>query len=239
VTWRFRISLIVIEPLVQEEKWVEALDRLPSWTPPRCRTLVISPHPDDETLGAGGLIKALVDSGVDVSVIAITDGENAYEGETGWGPVREKEQGRALMALGVGPQKIHRLRLTDSGLSKCVDELYTELLCLVEPDMHLIAPWVGDFHPDHEACGQVARRVADLVGASLTYYFFWTWHRGTPSTLDGLDLVSFALTPEQVSAKREALLCHCSQLEHSSGDPILGGDLLAPMGRSYEVYLPS
>jgi len=44
----------MINPLVSESEWVKALDMLPSWDPPRAKSmLIVAPHPDDETLGAG------------------------------------------------------------------------------------------------------------------------------------------------------------------------------------------
>ena len=40
--------------------------------------MLISPHSDDETLAADALVAAHCDRGRDVLVIAVTDGENAY-----------------------------------------------------------------------------------------------------------------------------------------------------------------
>src|ERR1700761_7210847 len=101
----------MITPLVEEPVWASMLEGLPSWHPPMVPTLVVSPHPDDETLSVGGLIHFLTKSCIDVAVVAVTDGENAYEGEDGLGPVREMEQSYALAHLGVGPQGVHRLRM--------------------------------------------------------------------------------------------------------------------------------
>jgi LmbE family N-acetylglucosaminyl deacetylase len=229
----------MVTPITQELEWRDALDGLPLWNPPRRPTLVISPHPDDETLAVGGLIYSLTKANVDVSIVAVTDGENAYEGEIGLGSIREAEQTAALQALGVPQHKIHRLHLRDSGLHDLEAELTQTLLTLVQPGAHIIAPWTGDFHPDHEACGRAAQTVAQQAGADLTFYFFWTWHRGTPSPLHGMNLVIFPLQPDELQKKNEALLCHRSQLEHPSGHPILPQDLLAPMWRPYEVFLPA
>jgi hypothetical protein len=43
-------------PVTGETTWLELLARKAEWGPPCIPTVVISPHPDDETLGAGGLI---------------------------------------------------------------------------------------------------------------------------------------------------------------------------------------
>ena len=228
----------MVKPIVHEPDWLQILDTLPVWEPPAVATIVLSPHPDDETLSVGGLLHALTRSGTDVSVVAVTDGENAYEGEIGLGPVREREQTAALAVLGVPAHKVHRLRLPDSGLHLAETKVVEALLSVLRPGMHIIAPWSKDFHPDHEVCGRAARVAANIAGAHLSFYFFWTWHRGTPSQLEGLRLVSFPLRSEDLAAKQKALSCHLSQLEHPSGQPILPADLLESMQRNFEVYLP-
>ena len=224
---------------VDEAAWNSLLTALPAWQPPAGPVLVVAPHPDDETLGAGGFIASERLHGVDIAVAAVTDGENAYPDSPGLGALRASEQARALARLGVAADKITRFHLPDSSVATCEQELAEQLLPLVSAATHILAPWRGDFHPDHEACARAAEQVASQTGARLTFYFFWTWHRGTPTLLEGLPLRSFALNPDLLLAKRDALLCHQSQLEHSSGEPILPESLLAPARRPFEVFLPA
>ena len=40
------------------------------------RTLVIAPHPDDESIAAGGLLQRAIAAGGEVRVIVVTDGDN-------------------------------------------------------------------------------------------------------------------------------------------------------------------
>ena len=228
----------MITPLTSEGGWLPRLADLPQWQPPLVPTLVVSPHPDDETLGAGGLIGWLRAHGVEVSVAAVTDGESAYGITPGLGERREREQTAALAELGVEADRIHRLRLPDSALAPCEGRLVKRLLELVSPETHIVAPWAGDFHPDHEVCGRAASRVVKLKQLPLTSYLFWTWHRGTPALLDDLCPVLFPLSECERGAKRRALECHRSQLEHASGAPILPENLRAPAYRPFEVYLP-
>ncbi|WP_263357265.1 PIG-L deacetylase family protein [Acidicapsa ligni] len=236
----------MIVPLVSEVEWRNWLAQGSAWPPTaaslmigRGPVLVVAPHPDDETLGAGGLIANLRSTGVKVIVAAVTDGENAYEGIPGLGPLREKEQTNALSHLGVTRKDIFRFRIIDSGVSQHEDELAVLLEPLVRRSQHVIAPWVRDFHPDHEACGRVAERLAFKHAVELTSYLFWTWHRGTPDSLSGLSLVHIPLTEQLLDQKLQALVCHRSQLEREEGDPILSERLLAPARRNFETYLPS
>ena len=81
-------------------------------------TLVLAPHPDDETLGAGGLIARLRRAGVPVTIVAITDGENAYADTPHL--ARHSEcwsRPRLLHRLGVPERMIHRLHLPDRDVS--------------------------------------------------------------------------------------------------------------------------
>ena len=228
----------MIVPIVDEGMWRARLDGLPVWVPPAVRTVVVAPHPDDETLAAGGLIHALRAAGVAVTVVAATDGERAYGETPGLGAIREREQAEALAALSVEEESLVRLRLPDSGLAGWEQQIVDGLRPLIEAGTHLVAPWPGDFHPDHEACGRAAETVARERGALLTFYFFWTWHRGTVELLDGRKLVRLPLGPEGMEAKEDALACHASQLQHEGGSPILPEDLLWPARLPYEVFLP-
>ena len=226
----------MIVPLVSEDEWLAALEDLPVWAPAPAPFLVIAPHPDDETLGAGGFIAAQGLYSSDVVVVAITDGERAYGYDPDLGNIRESEQRNALARLGVSSEHIIRLRLPDSDVGSHETELVDKLLSFVTRDTHLVAPWRGDFHPDHEACGRAAEQVAIQTGATLTSYFFWTWHRGTTTSLDKVGLRSFPLSHQCLQRKSMALQCHRSQLTHDSGQPILPENLLAPARRPFEVF---
>ena len=227
-----------------EAEWQAALSGLPEWDVPRARMLVLAPHPDDETLAAGGFIAAQCAAGVEVVVVAVTDGEMAYSELSGvadvrLGETRRQEQAEALARLGVSARDIVRLGLPDSDVAAHEQEIVDRVLPLVSDSTQIIAPWPGDFHPDHEACGRAAEEIARRTGARLSYWFFWTWHRGTPELLHGLDLRRFMLAEDQMRAKAEALACHRSQLARASGEPILPEHLLAPARRDFEVFLPA
>jgi LmbE family N-acetylglucosaminyl deacetylase len=226
-----------IVPLITEAAWLPAFVGLVDWEPPLVPTLVLAPHPDDETLGAGGLIARLSRAGVPVTIVAITDGEHAYADTPNLADIRIPEQTKALHRLGVPERMIHRLHLPDRDVSGYEDQLTEQLLPLVTADTHLVAPWQQDFHPDHEAAGRAAARVAQWKNLPITYYLFWTWHRGKPSMLDGLGVTKLPLSDGELRLKLHALQAHVSQFEHGDGQPILSPELLAPAQRAFEVYI--
>ena len=231
----------MILSLIDDQQWLITLGQVPAWTPQPLPALVVAPHPDDETLGAGALIATLRAQGVPVTVVAVTDGENAYdtaaEERAALGRVREAEQTEALRTLGVAAGSIHRLRMTDSDLHTQEEDLTRRLLERVEPGMQIIAPWSGDFHPDHIACAHAGEAVAKAKGLPLVSYFFWTWHRGTIDVLAGLPLGRFVPDAVALQAKADALASHRSQLQHASGEPILPERLLGPARWPFEVFL--
>ncbi len=218
---------------------MQALADVAAWQPPLRPTLVVAPHPDDETLAVGGLMAALVARGVAVTVVAVTDGESAYrKGDKELGALRAREQTFALQRLGVSRERTVRLGLPDSDVASNEAELEDRLVELLDdmgPGAHLIAPWSGDFHPDHEASGRAAGKAAERNGAMLTRWFFWSWHRGTPELLGGLPLKAFALDAAARRARELALMEHRSQLQNDP-EPILSDELLAPARRAFEVF---
>jgi LmbE family N-acetylglucosaminyl deacetylase len=231
----------VIIPLTSDTEWQVEFAELPPFTLPFGPVLIVAPHPDDETLGTGALIATLRSHAVPVTVVAVTDGENAYDSvaieRIALGTTRDGEQQDALALLGVQADSIKRLRLTDSGLAAQEGELTIRLAELVKSGMTILAPWEGDFHPDHEACARASATVARTMGLRLVSYFFWTWHRGVPDLLKGLPLFRFDPDPAALAAKAQALMKYRSQLEHGSGEPILPDRLLAPARWRYEVFL--
>jgi LmbE family N-acetylglucosaminyl deacetylase len=207
----------MVVALTTETEWNSVLTEARPWTPPRSRMLVIAPHPDDETLAAGGLITTCTSQQQEVLVAAVTDGEHAYDDFPNLAQIRRGEQESALARLGVPSQDIRRFELPDSEVTSRESGLVERLLPLVSPATHIVAPWPKDFHPDHEVCGRAAQQVADETGAA--------------------PLLALKLTVARQRAKMEALSEHRSQLRHHSGEPVLPDSLLWPARLPFEVFL--
>jgi LmbE family N-acetylglucosaminyl deacetylase len=92
--------------------------------------MVFSPHPDDETLAAAGLIQRVLGLGGSVKVVLMTSGDGFPEGVEmqnriarptaqdyrNYGKLRKKEARRALQILGLKKEEIVFLNFPDGGL---------------------------------------------------------------------------------------------------------------------------
>jgi LmbE family N-acetylglucosaminyl deacetylase len=145
------------------------------------RVVVLAAHPDDEVLGVGGLLRRLTAGGGRLAVVWATDGEASHPGSTALSPhrlatMRRAESVAALEQLDVVPSDTYSLGLPDSGLRARSDVLLSALREVVVADDVLVAPWRGDGHPDHEAVGDAAA----ALGNVLVEYPIWMWHWAAP-----------------------------------------------------------
>ncbi|MBT9260170.1 MAG: PIG-L family deacetylase [Clostridiales bacterium] len=93
------------------------------------RLLVLAPHPDDEVLGAGGLMQKVLGAGGSVHVVVVTAGDSfaraafylagkvpGRQGYLALGARRIQESLEAVQYLGLTPQQITFLGFPDKGL---------------------------------------------------------------------------------------------------------------------------
>ena len=207
--------------------------------------LVVAPHPDDETLGAGGLIAGACAAGHDVVIVSCTDGEAAavaHDNGADLGSTRRTELDHALSRLSdtsATRPRLLRLGLADGELSHERDRLTTMLRPLVDSTTLVVGPWAEDGHPDHEAVGSVCRRLADELGAPLLEYPIWMWHWGTPEAVPTEHLVRLPLPPSLVAAKLDGVEAYESQRRPPVGAPILSDEFIQHFGRDTEVFIAS
>lgn len=105
------------------------LPDLPTLDPPRQSDslLVLVAHPDDETLGAGGLIASAASAGASVTVVIASDGEASHPRSRTHPParlaaIRRAEVTAAVSRLHPDAQLVF-LGLPDSDLAAHVEEL--------------------------------------------------------------------------------------------------------------------
>ena len=204
--------------------------------------VIVAAHPDDEVLGAGGLIAMLAASRARLRLVAVTDGERSHRGHSAPAVLarrRTAETAAALRALGAAATEVIRLRLPDGRLAARENDLAEALAPLVAGFDLCLAPWDGDMHPDHEAAGRAARRAA----AGTVYCFpVWMWHWARPGDprVPWDRALRIPLPPHTAARKRAAIGRFASQTEdrgHGLG-PVLAPGVIAHFTRTMEVLLP-
>lgn len=122
--------------------------------------LVIAAHPDDAEISLGGTLLKLFDAGKRVGVLDLTRGEM---GTRGTQAERDAETTAANQLLGLAWRG--NLELSDSRVAVTPEnrERLARLLREHAPRI-VLAQHVEDLHPDHAACGQLAREAWYLSG---------------------------------------------------------------------------
>lgn len=192
------------------------------------RVLVLAPHPDDETLAAGDLIRAALAAGCELRVAFATDGDNnpwpqrwlerrwkiGVRERARWGARRRGEARAALERLGVR-QSAAPARFfgwPDQGLTsllmrddRAVEALAEEIAQFAPT--HLVLPNLADRHPDHSAL-RVLAELALLRNGHRCLCLGYVVHGEKPSG-DGRML---DVPVGDAHAKREAMHAHASQI---------------------------
>lgn len=129
--------------------------------------LVVAPHPDDEAIGAFGLMAALARRGARLRVLVVSDGAASHPESRAWPPARlvserRRETRRAMAALGIAPDRIRFLGLPDGALAEPEAKLEQRLARVMRqmppPDL-IVTPVVDDAHADHRAVAHAVGRV--------------------------------------------------------------------------------
>jgi LmbE family N-acetylglucosaminyl deacetylase len=140
--------------------------------------LLVAAHPDDETLIAAYLARAIFDQHKRVAVVYCTGGGNmiGFEQAASLGAVREIEVRRALASFGVmnvwflgapdtpGQDVLRSLETWHHGAAL---EQVVRLVRLTRPEV--VLTWlpdyvVGENHDDHQAAGVLATEAFDMAG---------------------------------------------------------------------------
>lgn len=202
--------------------------------------LVVAPHPDDEVLGAGGLLALLAARGAHVTVLALSDGECAYgRADRRLGARRVAETQEALRRLLGFMPNVDRLALPDGRLASHGEAIAAGAERHIGARTWCLLPHRWDGHPDHEAATAAVATVARARGARLLEYPIWLWHWSEPGapTVGWERARRIDLPFACVARKREALAAFASQLEPGPAGrgPILPPHVLERFVRSWEV----
>ncbi len=224
-------------PGMPAAQWADWASQAPEWVPPPGQIVVVAPHPDDETLGAGGLICTCAYNSTKVTVISVTDGEAACPEVPALDGIRRRELVSAMRELELAPADILRLGLPDGGVAGREMELAQSLATCIPAGAILVAPFEFDGHPDHEAAARACKSAAHKRGLTLVRYPIWAWHRGCAELFKERRAVRFMLDDRAQQAKRQALAEHRSQLGERPGGAIVPAHVLEYFNGPYEVFL--
>lgn len=194
------------------------------------RVLILAVHPDDETLGTGGLIQRAAAAGAAVKIAFITDGDNnpwpqralekrwkiSNSDRARWGRRRCKEALAALAALHVDESQAVFLGLPDQGITallangdQAVINRFTDEIADWRPTL-LLSPAMQDKHPDHNALAVLITlalmRLPPHLTPKVLAYLIHGQHAlaSTPFTID--------LSEQELAMKRQAITAHETQM---------------------------
>lgn len=200
------------------------------------RIAILAPHPDDESLGTGGLIQQALAKGAEVKVIFVTDGDNnpwpqrylerrwsiGPTERQRWGARRRQEGLTALQTLSEGyASKVESfsLGLPDAevqtmwmagadGPRSAFHQLFRDW----QPSL-VILPSDIDRHTDHQATHRYGLAALADSGIHASVYSYLI-HRPWSQKFSRRHLASDALTltAEQTNRKLRAILCHETQM---------------------------
>lgn len=219
------------------------------------RLLVIAPHPDDESLGCGGLIARTIAAQGAVCTVFVTDGGASHPGSQAWprerlATQRKQEALAALAALGAGagPRLFLDLRDADmpaEGAPAWTDAVERLTTCIdaFQPDLALL-PWRRDPHRDHRDSWRLATEAIRRSGGrpDVLEYAIWLdelgaaedFPHGGEATLITFDIAAF------VAHKRAAVAAHASQttdlIDDDPGGFRLTSETIARLCQSIETF---
>ncbi|MEO5802404.1 MAG: PIG-L family deacetylase [Verrucomicrobiota bacterium] len=200
------------------------------------RVLMFAPHPDDESMAAGGLLQRAVLAGARVRVVFVTNGDNnpwaqraierrwriAAVERARWGERRRQEAISALACLGLPADCALFLTIPDQGVTDLLLAGDQTLVGRIAKEIAefkpklLITPALADLHRDHNSFAVILRLAFDRLNAEQQQFtelnFFI--HQNQKITLPQAE-VELRLSCAEQERKRQAILCHATQMKLS------------------------
>lgn len=243
-----------LDPGTPEARWQDALDgrSMSDLDADLDFLVIVAAHPDDETLGAAGLMARAARSGIPIAVVVASDGERSHPASPTHTPeelarLRRIETVHAVSL--VAPEAdVRFLGLPDGELDAHSAELSASLALVVDgPDaaaagrMLVAAPWSGDGHRDHRVVAEVCAAVCAGRGIRHVGYPVWVWHWGSTEDLPWPRARALRLDRDEADGKRRAIACHTTQIEPLSAqqgdEALLHAGMRSHFERDVEIFL--
>ena len=190
--------------------------------PPAGRTLVLAPHPDDETFGMGGTMRLHADQGDRVEVIFLSDGgfgdPDGHFADQDYTALRRAEAAAAAEILGVHDilhygYPDHHPTVSEAALDDLAGRLVHDVKARSPENLYF--PWPGESHQDHWATAAAALRALKRLPSGLRAFGYEVWSALVPDFI--VEVTS------AVQVKLEAGACYQSQLRYTPYMPITRG----------------
>jgi len=207
--------------------------------------LLVAPHPDDETLGCGGLLGWASRYCRPRHVVFLTSGEQSHPGTAlDIATIRCAEAKAAAAQLGLAPEQLSFLGLPDAGLASMPHDdrraaagRLRHLATVLRPCVVLVTAET-DMHGDHRAAFALVRdAIQGLAEVELMTYPVWSWLLpDAPSAVTGVRVD----ISEYREHKDAALHAYASQRAKGALDVdgfILPEELLRHVRADTEVFL--
>jgi LmbE family N-acetylglucosaminyl deacetylase len=224
--------------------------------------LVVAPHPDDESLGCGGLLAACAAAGRPARVVVVSDGAGSHPNSRLWPrdrlvALRQAEARAAVAELGLDPARdIAFLGLPDTavpshgpGFAAAVEAL----LRVASPlPGNVFAAWRHDPHRDHTASFAIVAAALRHWPAGTRLFAYPVWGLAFAHPIPGFPLPLEPRLPapprgfrldvaRHLPAKRRAVAAHASQvaalIDDDPGGFRLPEAALALAFRPFELFL--
>lgn len=174
-------------------------------TPGRC--LIIAPHPDDETIGAGIWMDRHPDW--DVTLLHITDGsprDGLDAGAAGlrsrraYAAARRRELREALLHLTPGRRRLRAFSYIDKESYLHLPEIITRLVALIgklRPALVLSPPYEGG-HPDHDTAAFAVACARYRTAHPFRHREFSLYHAGPSGEMVNGEFLAGGSEPEAI-----------------------------------------
>lgn len=219
-------------------------------------TVVIAPHPDDESLGCGGTIALLRKAGLPVHVIFVSDGTLSHPNSKKYPAeklrqLRESEALNALKILNVDAGHASFMRLKDRSVPNPSEpdfepavQQIRQILQPLQPDTILVT-WQKDPHPDHRAAWQMVNTAVSGLKKTprILQYLIWVWELGENKdlTVNQFNKFYFIDIKTVFHLKKQAIAAHVSQVSRLIDDDpegfILSPEILAHFDHADELFI--
>lgn len=194
-------------------------------------SVIIAPHPDDETIGCSGLIQQLISKGQRVDVIYMTGGGKSHSGCCNIGEAiliahRRELARKSASILGIPQENLHFLDYPDGGIAfDCREtERLKPLLGELKPNAVFI-PHKGEGWSDHIESGNIVKSLLeDNEVVEIYEYCVWFWYYNVWN-IDWKNARTVAMTKEQHKKKLQAMDAYIKPI--------------APCGKPWSGVLPS